>query len=167
MSVHFIDNSARVRAEMNEEVIAWLYEAAESITSQTADNSRVSSGELKNSWTYIVDEHEGVATIGSPLQNAIWEEFGTGEYAVKKNGRKGYWVYVKDGSSGNNTSTNTGGKAYTLEEAKRVCAWLREKGLDAHITKGKKPNRALQNAFNTLKNPLRTRLESILGRLGR
>jgi hypothetical protein len=32
------------------------------------------------------------------MENAIWEEFGTGEYALEGNGRKGGWCYVdKDG----------------------------------------------------------------------
>lgn len=33
------------------------------------------------------------AVIGNPLENAIWEEYGTGEYALKGNGRKNPWVY--------------------------------------------------------------------------
>ena len=36
---------------------------------------------------------------GSDIENAIWEEFGTGEYALHGDGRKGGWVYKskKDG----------------------------------------------------------------------
>ena len=59
-------------------------------------NSRVGSGQLKNSWTYKVDESKGVCTVGSPLENAIWEEFGTGEYAIHGDGRKGGWYYQDD-----------------------------------------------------------------------
>ena len=40
-----------------------------------------------------VDERTMVATIGSGYENAIWEEYGTGEYAAAGNGRKGGWVY--------------------------------------------------------------------------
>jgi hypothetical protein len=32
-------------------------------------------------------------TVGSPLENAIWEELGTGEYALGGNGRKTPWRY--------------------------------------------------------------------------
>lgn len=166
MSVEFTDNSLHVKATINESTIAWMYESAESLTSQVASNTRVGKGELKNSWTYKVDEKNGNATIGSPLQNAIWEEFGTGEYAVNGDGRKGYWVYVKDSSSGKESSASTGGKQYTYEEAVSVCAYLREQGLDAHITKGKKPNRAMENAFNSLRNPIKARLKSILKGMG-
>lgn len=34
--------------------------------------------------------HQG---ISSPLENAIWTELGTGEFALKGNGRKGGWKY--------------------------------------------------------------------------
>ena len=53
----------------------------------------VDTGDLKGSWTYEVDESTGTATVGSPLENAIWNEFGTGEYALKGDGRKGGWTY--------------------------------------------------------------------------
>lgn len=93
MAVQFTDNSAHVKAVLNEAAIAYLYEAGESLSSQVADNSRVGSGQLKGSWNYKVDEGKGVCTIGSPLQNAIWEEFGTGEFALHGDGRKGGWYY--------------------------------------------------------------------------
>lgn len=51
---------------------------------------------IRNSWTYTVDESNGEATIGSPLENAIWEEFGTGQYALNGDGRKTPWVYKDD-----------------------------------------------------------------------
>lgn len=94
MPVQFTDNRIKVKAELNEATIAWLYEAAGEIESAAKRNSRVDTGQLKGSWTYKVNESEGNATIGSPLENAIWEEFGTGEYALEGNGRKGGWFYV-------------------------------------------------------------------------
>lgn len=132
MAVHFEDNSMRVREEMNQAAIAYLYESAESLASQTASNSRIGTGQLKNSWTYKVDESKLEAVIGSPLQNAIWEEFGTGEYALKGDGRKGGWYY-RDEKTG-----------------------------EFHHTYGKTPNRALQNAFNTLKNAIINRAREVL-----
>lgn len=130
-NVQFTDNSAAVIAALNDAAIAYLYEAAESLTSQVADNSRVGTGELKNSWDYRVDESKGEAIVGSPLQNAIWEEFGTGEFALYGNGRKGGWYYQDD------------------------------KG-EWHHTFGKKPNRALQSAFDSLKPALIRRAEEVL-----
>lgn len=157
MPVQFIDNSIQVKAELNDATIAWLYEAAGEIESAAKRNSRVASSDTKNSWEYKVDEAEGRATIGNPLENAIWEEFGTGEYALNKDGRKGYWVFVKGSKKRSDDP-----KTYTLEEAKRVVAIMRSKGLDAYYTKGKKPSRALFNAFAKNEAKVKRRLESIL-----
>lgn len=131
MSVQFTDNSAKVKAALNEAAIAYLYEAGGEIEAQVKRNTRVDSGQLKNSWTYKVDEAKGECIIGSPLENAIWEEFGTGEYALHGDGRKGGWHYKDDKGK-----------------------W--------HYTVGKKPHRAFQNAFNSLKNALIRRAEEVL-----
>lgn len=93
MSVKLIDNSIAVKAALDDACIAYLYTAAGEVETQVKRNSRIGTGQLKNSWAYSVDESNGEATIGSPLQNAIWEEFGTGEYALKGDGRKGGWIY--------------------------------------------------------------------------
>mgnify|MGYP007128414196 FL=1 len=62
---------------------------------------RVDTGQTKGSYKYMVDEgkDESTVAVGSDLENAIWEEFGTGEYALHGDGRKGGWVYKskKDG----------------------------------------------------------------------
>lgn len=96
MSVQFEDNSLRVKAALNTATIKWLYEASGELETQVKKNTKVDTGDLINSWTYKVDESKGEACIGSPLENAIWEEFGTGQYALHGNGRKTAWVY-KDG----------------------------------------------------------------------
>lgn len=96
MAVEFQDNSAKIKDELNEKTIAFLYEAAGELEGQVKRNTKVGTGQLKNSWTYTVDESNGEATIGSPLENAIWEEFGTGQYALNGDGRKTPWVYKDD-----------------------------------------------------------------------
>lgn len=96
MSVQFQDNSAKVKDALNDATRAWLYEAAGEMEAQVKRNTKVGTGQLKNSWTYKVDESKGEATIGSPLENAIWEEFGTGQYALHGDGRKTPWVYKDD-----------------------------------------------------------------------
>lgn len=131
MPVEFKDNSLKVKAALNEKTIAWLHEAAGEIESQSKRNTRVDTGQLKNSWANTVDESNGIATVGSPLENAVWEEFGTGEYALHGDGRKTAWTY-KD----------------------RKGKW--------HRTSGKRPSRALNNAFASLKGKLKARLEQIL-----
>ena len=96
MSVQFDDFSMQVKAALEEAAVQFLHEAAGELVSQTARNSPVDTGQLKNSWQYKVDENKLEATIGSPLENAIWNEYGTGEYALEGNGRKGGWSYKDD-----------------------------------------------------------------------
>lgn len=73
--------------------IAFLYEACGELQARTQRNSRVDTGQTKGSYEYVIDESKGEGKIGSNLENAIWEEFGTGEYALHGDGRKGGWVY--------------------------------------------------------------------------
>ena len=91
MSVELKDFILQVKAALDEKAMQFLEEAASEVESAASRYSRVRSGQLKGSWTHIVEGKE--ATIGSPLQNAIWEEYGTGEYAAGGDGRKGGWVY--------------------------------------------------------------------------
>ena len=104
MSAEFHDNSVAVRAAMNDAVTRWLYEAAHVLKSQTQQNTAVDTGQLKNSWGVDLSQADsGVATVGSPLENAVWEEFGTGEYALNGDGRKGGWFYEDDEGKGHFT----------------------------------------------------------------
>lgn len=135
-TVEFIDNSGRIKSLIDMECNAWLHEAGMELTSQVKRNTRVDTGETKNSWTYLVDGVHNEVQVGSNLENAIWEEFGTGQYALHGDGRKTEWTYEgKDGTF--------------------------------HRTKGKRPNRALQNAFNTMKNKIINMLKERLKRVGR
>lgn len=161
MAVKFTNNSAQVKGTLNDAVIAYLHEAGGELAGQAARNSRRGSGQLAGSWTYKVDEGKGVCTVGSPLQNAIWEEFGTGQYALNGDGRKGWWVYVDDGDNGNSYSQKSG-KMYTYQEALGIYHYLRKQGLDAHITRGKTPHRAFHRAFISLKPELIKRAQEVL-----
>lgn len=93
MSVKFTDNSMKVKAAIEEAALQYLHEASGELVSATQRNTPVDTGQLKGSWNYIVDDGKLESKIGSPLENAIWTEFGTGEYALKGNGRKGGWKY--------------------------------------------------------------------------
>ena len=93
MSVEFYDFSMEVKSAIDDAVNAYLHEAGGELAGQVTQNSRRGTGQLSNSWTYKVDEENGICTVGSPLENAIWEEFGTGEYALHGDGRKGGWHY--------------------------------------------------------------------------
>lgn len=132
MSVEFEDYRVQVKAAINDAITAYLYEAGGELQAQTMRNSRVDTGQTKGSYDYKVDEAKGECQFGSSLENAIWEEFGTGEYALHGDGRKGGWVY----------------------QSKKDGKWYR--------TKGKTPNRPMHNAFNSLKNKLIQRVKTIL-----
>ena len=90
------DFSLKVIGALDDAVIEYLHEAGSTLQRQAANNTRIGTGETAGKWAYVVDEKKGVCTIGNPLQNAIWEEFGTGEYAYAGNGRKGGWHYQDD-----------------------------------------------------------------------
>lgn len=88
--VKFEDNSLKIIDNTENIIEAVLLECAAELTSQVSKNSRVDTGQLKGSWAAHVDQSgDGFeAVIGSPLENAIWEEFGTGQHAINGNGRK-------------------------------------------------------------------------------
>lgn len=142
MSVEFKDYSIQVKGAIGERAIAALYTAAEEIQSQAAANSPVDTGQLRNSWTYVVDEDALVATIGSPLENAIWNEFGTGEYALGGKGRKSPWYVPVEKCKGEKKPTFNG----------KVVVVYGKDGQAFYKTNGKQPKRSLQNAFNTKRN---------------
>ncbi len=96
MSIQLTDNSLAVKAALEQTVQAFLNEAAGELASEIRKNSRVDTGQTKGSYEYRIEESstEQKAVIGSPLENAVWGEFGTGEYALGGNGRKTPWVYT-------------------------------------------------------------------------
>lgn len=161
MAIEFTDNSAAVRDAIDGAIIAFLHEAGGELEAQAKRNQsqRSDTGQTMNAWTHTVDEAKGECVVGNPLQNAIWEEFGTGEYAAKGDGRKGYWVYVKNSDG---TGESSDGTQYTLAQAKQIMAMLREQGLEAYYTKGKTPHHTLQKAFDKNKNKIIRRFGQIM-----
>ena len=123
--IKFKDYSNEVNEKINRVAITWLEEASGELEAQTKRNTKVDTGQTKGSWEHVVHESKLEAEVGSRYKNALWEEFGTGIYALNGNGRKTKWVYrnPKDG------------KFYT--------------------TVGKKPRRALWNAYQSLKSTLK------------
>ena len=134
MSIEFKDNTAEVTAAIGSAVSTFLHEAGSLLRSQTSDNSRVDTGQTRGSYEYKVtsDGNTGTVYVGSNYENAIWEEYGTGEYAVNGDGRKDAWVY----------KSSKDGKFYR--------------------TTGKKPNKPLTRAFNSSESKIKARLETIL-----
>lgn len=105
MSVEFKDFSINVLGALNNTALGVLEECAGELESQVKRNTVVDTGKTKNSWTHNVatTAEQYVATIGSPEMNAIWEEFGTGEYALNGDGRKGGWYYEDERGKGHFT----------------------------------------------------------------
>lgn len=91
--VVFEDYTVKVLNAMDDRINITLEECAGELESQVKRNSRVKSGKTKNSFRHKVVDAEHKAYIGSDDENAIWEELGTGEYALKGDGRKGGWAY--------------------------------------------------------------------------
>lgn len=127
--IKFTDNSIKVINAIDREILNALEEASGEMESQVKRNTKVKSSKTKNSWNHTVDEKNHVAYVGSNYENAIWEEFGTGIYAQNGNGRKDVPWVYKD------------------EDGK----W--------HSTKGKKPRKALQKAFRSLKPRIKAYFE--------
>lgn len=122
--VEFVDNRLKVNRAIEDAIGQFLFEASGELVSQTARATPVDTGQLKGSWKANVDESVGEAVIGSELENAIWNEFGTGEYAAKGNGRKGGWFYVDKKGEGHFTHgkhpNRTFEKAYNTTKTKIV-----------------------------------------------
>ena len=124
MSVEFKDFTKIVLQRIEESEDAFLDEVGGEIEAQVKRNTKVDTGKTKNSWEYVVDEEKKEVQVGSRYKNALWEELGTGKYALNGDGRKTKWVYKNPND----------GKFYT--------------------TVGKKPRRALFKAFESKKNAI-------------
>ncbi|MBU5281892.1 HK97 gp10 family phage protein [Anaerostipes hadrus] len=153
MGVQFEDYSDNVKSAIKSSAIAFLHEIGGEIRSQAQRNSRRKTSQTSGSYEYKVDEGELAVHIGSDYWNAIYEEFGTGEHSIKGNGRKGYWVFV---DTGGKPQAPKGGKTYTKEEAKKVVAIMRSKGLNAYYTNGKTANRPLYRAFTATEGKIQS-----------
>ena len=165
-NVEFKDFSIQVAEALNETTIKWLIETANEVTSQAQRNCAMEDDagkRLKGSYANSVDKEEGVATVGTPLEEGYWEEFGTGSYADTtknggKQGRPGWWVYVK----GQGPSATKSKEYRDEDEAKAIAASMRADGLDAYASNGRRPNYTLEKSFETTKNPAIAQLKRML-----
>lgn len=149
--VVFIDNSIEVKEALKKYEKKFLTEAATAIKEQAKQNTVVDSSQTKKAWTHIVDTSKHEAIVGNPLENAVWEEFGTGEYALNGNGRKGGWVYCVD--NGNKITRNKDGSM------RKNSKYKKEK--EFYFTLGKRPRRALHNAFEMKKSAIIRRAQQL------
>lgn len=92
----FTDNSAQAKQKLHEASVAGITAALLTIERNVKHYSRYDSGATRDSYSHAVEEDANgsvVGAVGSDMMNGIYEEFGTGEFAEKGNGRKGGWVY--------------------------------------------------------------------------
>lgn len=149
-----------------------MEEAGDEVVSQTVRNQSKynETGQTAGSWKKIVNPFNLSVQMGSNYPNAIWEEFGTGAFAEQGNGRKGWWVYVKGGGLFSRLKSalggSGGGKSYATEaEAKKACAYLRRKGLNAYYTQGKHARHHFYNAYESSKSKIIKHAEEVFGEL--
>lgn len=96
-NVEFNDYTIKVKEAIATLSYQALEEACGELEAQVKRNTAVDTGQTKNAWSHHVvgstmaGEFRGI--VGNPMENAIWEELGTGEYALYGNGRKGGWSY--------------------------------------------------------------------------
>ena len=133
MQIRLEDHSAEVYKELEAVCLRALEKCGLAAVNYATKLCPVVTGDLCDSITHKVIDSEKAAYIGTNSEYATYVEMGTGVYGPAHT--SGYWVYVVGGTS--NKSKHPG-KRYTLEEAKRIVAILRKKGLDAHMTDGRK-----------------------------
>ena len=98
MRVMFKDFTKIVLAKIQETGEQFLEEVGGEVEAQTKRNTKVDTGKTKNSWEHVVNTDKMEVQIGSRYKNALWEELGTGIYALNGDGRKTKWVYrTEDG----------------------------------------------------------------------
>lgn len=128
MSRFFIDNSSAVKQAIEQAIQNGLEECGGEIESQVKSNTRVDNSDLKNSWYHKTEGDSCV--IGSPLENATWEEFGTGVYT--NGGRQTPWKYKYEGKKGRQGWRTTKGKKKNPHGLKNT-AFGMKKELEEHM----------------------------------
>lgn len=131
----FQDNSMSWLDNFDKATEAFLHEVGGEIQAAVKDFTRVDQGQLRDSWDYRIVEKEYKVVVGSPLENAIWEEYGTGEYAKLTGhvGRSGGWLVPAD------------------KLTKKAKSKMKKFNDDFYFTRGKYPNRTLQKALDKIR----------------
>lgn len=160
MSVEFHDYTFKVKGAIDDRINAVLEECAGELESQTKRNTkagRVAGGNTKNKWKHKVIDSEHAAYIGNSEETAIWLEFGTGEYALEGNGRKGGW-YIPIGN-GNGMISQAVVDAYGFKVVNG------KNGKKFAHTYGMKPQRPFFKAYNSLKNKIIKHIQEFMNGL--
>lgn len=89
----FKDNSEEAKERIEQTTLKFLLQACILVQGQAALLATVSTGRLRASIDYVIDEQEMAGYVGTNVEYAVYVEFGTGEFAENGMGRKGGWVY--------------------------------------------------------------------------
>lgn len=152
-NVEFKDNRISVKKGLGQKSLTWIDEVLAELESQTIRNSRTDTGNTKRNWKHFIDESKSEGYLGNVLENALWEELGTGEYAINGDGRKGAWYVPVDRVTGHKKPTFYG----------KVVIVYNKEGKAFYKTNGKKPTRAMTKAFESKKNWAKKRAKEIFG----
>lgn len=91
----FEDNSKQVKSQFHDVSEEAMLEALLLVEGQAKSLARVDTGEMRDKIDHKVSKSGSkiMGQVGSPNEHAIYNEFGTGEFATNGAGRKGGWVY--------------------------------------------------------------------------
>lgn len=97
--VTFESNLTEAKSKMGNAQRAGVIASLETLERHVKYYSRAKSGGTRDSYTHELQGDEGgelIGAVGSDMMNAIYEEYGTGEFAENGDGRKGGWVYYDE-----------------------------------------------------------------------
>lgn len=137
-SVKLTNHLPKIQGKVETAALQWLEETSGELEAVAKRNTTSASGQTKNSWTHQVDRGAGEAVAGSDLENAIWEEYGTGEFAAEGNGRGSPWFVPVEAVGGGKKPSYNG--QVIIVHGKDGKAWYK--------TNGKKPKKMLHNAWD-------------------
>lgn len=89
------NNFSEARSKIESAGNAGILAALLTIERYAKNYSRKASGATRDSYSHETQQ-EGtqlIGAVGSDMMNAVYEEYGTGEFAENGDGRKGGWVY--------------------------------------------------------------------------
>lgn len=141
-TVKLINNMNTLKAGVKKTALKWLEETSGEIEAQTKRNSAVGSAgaPTKNSWRHQVNSSAMEAVVGSSEINAIYEEYGTGEYAAHGNGRSTPWYVPVENVVGYKKPSYQG----------KVVIVYGKGGKQYYKTDGKEPKMMLHNAWDSV-----------------
>ena len=141
-TVKLTNNLPSLKAGVKKVALNWLEDTAGELESQTKRNSAVGQpgAPTKNSWRHKVDSNAMEAVVGSPEMNAIYEEYGTGEYAAEGNGRSTPWYVPVEWVVGYKKPSYQG----------KVVIVYGKNGQKFYKTDGKEPKMMLHNAWDSV-----------------